>query len=120
MDEATGAQVGPHVPPGIHDKAEACARPIERDFAAIATQSGRGARLNRLPAGAHQAPVRSDSAVVHAVMSLEVFRRHWRTAAFEIFRRPDHNAGVDDQLAPPRRPFLRRADPNDDIYSLFD
>src|ERR1700730_6294049 len=120
MDETAGAQIGRHVHPGIHDKAAACECPIERDLAAVASQAGSGPHLNRLPAGIHQAPVRSDSPIVYALMPLEICRRHRCTAAFEIFRCPDHYPIVFYKLAEDESRVLRGTDPNDDIYSLVD
>ena len=43
--------------------------------------------------------MRSHSAVVYAVMSLKICRRHRYTVAFEVFRRPDHNTKVIYELA---------------------
>jgi hypothetical protein len=37
MNEAARAQIGLYVHPGVHDKAAACERPIERDEAAVAS-----------------------------------------------------------------------------------
>lgn len=119
VDEAARAQVGLHVHPGIHDKAATCERPVERHLAAIASQAGSRPHFDRLPPRTHQAPVRSDSAVVHAVMTLKVCWRHRRTAVFEIFRRPDHNAVVVHQLAHDKSRVLRWTDSNDDIDSLL-
>src|SRR6202043_2714838 len=114
------AQVDFHVHPGIHDEAAARERPVEGDLTAAAPQARIGSHLDRLPGEVYQTPMRPDSTVMHAVMSFQLRRCRGRAAAFDIFRRTDYNSVVVDQLSHDELRVLRRPDPDDDIYSLFD
>jgi hypothetical protein len=119
VDEAARAQVVLHVHPGIHDEAAACERPIEGGLTAVASQARIGSHLDRFPGEVYQTPMRSHATVMHTVMSLQFQRCRGRAATLEIFGRSDYDSVVVDQLPHDQLRILRRPDPYDDIYSLF-
>jgi hypothetical protein len=96
MDEAAQVQVAFHVHPRIHGEAAASERPIEGSLTAVAPQARDSWHLDRFPDAAYQTPVRSYSAVMHTVMSLQFRWGRGHAAALEIFGRTDYDSVVVD------------------------
>ena len=108
-----------HVYPRVHDKTTARERPIEGDLTAVASQARLGSDFDRVSGGVYQAPVLSYSTVVHAIVTRQFFGGRRGAVVFEIFGRTDYDPIVVDQPPHDEVRSLRRPNPDDHIYSLF-